>query len=97
MKRGLFLLGVAIAMGGCSTVPSYQPVPIQLANGRLGFAVSGIASFTRDRQVAEVDIRQVLEKACAGPIELQSLTFQDASSAAGIPHLAYAAEAECRT
>jgi len=93
-KLGLLALA-SISLSACNTVPSYEAHPLVTANGSIGFSVEGVASYTNDRAAAEAEIRKVLEKACQGPITLLSLSFEDASSRAGVPHLAYAATAAC--
>lgn len=94
MRLGLLVLA-ALSVAACNTVPSYEAQPLVTANGSIGFSVQGVASYTKDRAAAETQIRKVLEKACQGPIRLLSLRFEDASSRAGVPHLAYSATAAC--
>ena len=98
MKFSVTLPGtVGLLLTACSTAPNAPPHPLQTANGRLGFSVSGIAQFTRDEAAVEGQVRRILENACGGAIEVQSMDFVDASSRAGTPHTAYSAVAECKT
>lgn len=94
MKRVVILSAAALVVA-CNTVPAYAPRPIQTGVGKLGFTVSGIASYTRDQDKVSAEIREVLENACGGAITMESLQFTDATSRAGIPHLAYSALAVC--
>ncbi len=96
MTKTLALAAAGLLLAGCSTVPSYTSHPKQTADGRLGFSVRGIASYTRDEAKASDDVRRVLEGSCQGSVEGFQIVFQDASSAAGVPHLAYTASATCR-
>ncbi len=89
------LLSAAAVVAGCNTVPAYHAQPMQTAQGGLGFSVRGIAAYTRDEVKVEREVRKVLEASCGGPIELTEIVFTDASNAAGVPHLAYAATATC--
>lgn len=93
--RRLTAVIFAATLGGCSTVAAYQPQPLVGPDGRLGFSANGIASYTSDRAKAEQQIRELLIRSCGGPIELTSLSMQDASSPAGVPHIAYRATAIC--
>ncbi|WP_312782109.1 hypothetical protein [Brevundimonas sp.] len=43
------------------------------------------------------EVRAMLEKSCGGEVELQSIVFADATSRGGVPHLAYTAQAECKS
>lgn len=90
------LATASLLVASCNTVPSYAPHPLLTPNGSIGFSVSGVASYTNDRVAAEAQVRKVLEEACGGQIKLVSLSFQEANSLAGVPHLAYVASAECR-
>ena len=55
MRPGMIILVGGLMAAACSSVPSYRPAPLQTASGKLGFSVSGIASFTRDEaKVTEV-------------------------------------------
>lgn len=96
MTKALAIAAAGLLLASCSTVPSYTSNPIQTADGRLGFSVRGIASYTRDEAKASAEVRNVLEGSCQGPVEGFQIEFQDASSAAGVPHLAYTASATCR-
>lgn len=97
MRAGMIILVGGLMAAACSSVPSYRPAPLQTASGKLGFSVSGIASFTRDEAKVTEEVRAMLEKSCGGEIELQSIVFADATSRGGVPHLAYTAEAECKS
>jgi len=94
MNSAALLLGL-VALSACNTVPAYVTQPLQTPEGKLGFSVRGIASYTRDQTKAAEEVRRVLETSCGGPVDLTSIGFQDASSKAGVPHLAYTASATC--
>ncbi|RYG20178.1 MAG: hypothetical protein EON96_01540 [Caulobacteraceae bacterium] len=88
-------LAAAVSAAGCNTVPAYITQPLQTPDGRLGFSVQGIASYTRDEVKVTDEVRKVLEGSCGGPVEITSIDFRDATNAAGVPHLAYQASAAC--
>ena len=94
MSRAALLLGL-VALSACNTVPAYVTQPLQMPEGGLGFSVRGIAAYTRDQTKTAEEVRKVLEASCGGPVEVTSIGFQDASSKAGVPHLAYTATATC--
>ena len=90
------LIILALASAACASMPDARPAPLQSPNGRLGFSLAGIAQFTRDEALVEVQVRQRLQDACGGEIELLALDLADATNSFGTPHTAYSAVAECR-
>ena len=89
-------LAALLGLAACASVDAPALAPFQTSSGGLGFTVSGLAQFTRDEAMVEQTVRASLEGACPAGIEDFKITFQDATSRGGVPHLAYTAQADCK-